>query len=87
MHAGQLHSHLVWERPRTLEELYDNFWKFIRSEVLHFHKLGQQRKTVNENEGSRPTKYSKSRETTLSFDTTNKQVHNIDSDRYRPPEN
>jgi hypothetical protein len=42
--ASQLHNHLVRERPRTLEELYDNFQKFSRSEVLHFRKLGQQRK-------------------------------------------
>jgi hypothetical protein len=25
LRAGQLHSHLVRERPKTLEELYDNF--------------------------------------------------------------
>jgi hypothetical protein len=25
LHVGQLHSHLVRERPRTLEKLYDNF--------------------------------------------------------------
>jgi hypothetical protein len=37
--AGQLHSYLVQECPRTLEELYDNFRKFSRSKVLHFLKL------------------------------------------------
>jgi hypothetical protein len=41
LHAGQLHNYLVRERPRTLEELYDNFRKFCRSEVLHFRKLDQ----------------------------------------------
>jgi hypothetical protein len=55
--------------------------------VLYFRKLGQQRKTVNENEGSRPAKYSKSRESTLSFDTTHKHVHSIDSDVCGPPKN
>jgi hypothetical protein len=60
----------VRERPRTLEELYDNFQKFSRSDVLHFRKLGQQRETINKNEGSRPTKYSKSIEKTSNFDTT-----------------
>jgi hypothetical protein len=55
--------------------------------VLHFRKLGQQRKTVNENEGSRPAKYSKSRENTSNFDTIHKQAHSIDSDGCRPPEN
>jgi hypothetical protein len=55
--------------------------------VLHFHKLGQQRKTINENESSRPAKYNKSKESTLSFDTSHKQVHNIDSDGCGPSEN
>jgi hypothetical protein len=41
--AGQLHSYLVWEHPRTLEELYDNFHKFSKLEVLHFRKLELQR--------------------------------------------
>jgi hypothetical protein len=67
LRAGQLHNHLVRECLRTLEELYDNFQKFSRSEVLHFRKLGQQRKIINENEGSRPAKYSKSIENTLSL--------------------
>jgi hypothetical protein len=87
MHAGQLHNHLVRERLRILEELYDNFRKFSRSEVLHFRKLGQQRKTVNENEGSRPAKYNKSKESTLIFDTSYMQVHNIDLDGCGPPKN
>jgi hypothetical protein len=88
LRANWLHSHLARERPRTLEELYDNFQKFSRSEVLHFHKLGQQRKTVNENESSRPTKYSKSRDSTSNFDTTHKQVvHCIDSDGCGPLKN
>jgi hypothetical protein len=55
--------------------------------VLHFHKLSQQRKIINENESSWPAKYSKSRESTLSFDTSHKQVHNINSDGCRPSEN
>jgi hypothetical protein len=42
--------------------------------------LGQQRKTINENEGSRPTKYNKSRESTSNFDVPHKQVYSIDSD-------
>jgi hypothetical protein len=87
LHAGQLHSHLVRERPRTLEELYDNFQKFSRSEVLHFHNLDQQRKTVNKNEGSRPAKYNKNRDNTSNFDITHKQVYSIDSDGCGTPEN
>jgi hypothetical protein len=85
--VGHLHSHLVRECLRMLEELYENFQKFSTVEVLHFCKLGQQRKTVNENQSSRPFKYSKSREGTSSFDASYKQVHNIDSDGRGPPEN
>jgi hypothetical protein len=44
LRKGQLHSHLVRECPRMLEELYNNFWKFSRAEMLHFHNLGQQKK-------------------------------------------
>jgi hypothetical protein len=40
-----------------LEELYKELQKFSREEVLHFCKLGQQRKTTSENESSRPYKY------------------------------
>jgi hypothetical protein len=42
---------------------------------------------VNENEGSRSTKYIKSRENTSNFDTTHKHVNSIDSDGCGPPEN
>jgi hypothetical protein len=67
--------------------LYHNFRKFNRSEVLHFSKLDQQRKVPKENRASRPTKYSKSRESTMSFDDAYKQIHNINSDGCGPPEN
>jgi hypothetical protein len=70
-----------------LEELYDNFHKFSKSEVLHFCKLEQQRKVLKENEASRPTKYNRGKESTISFNNTTKQVHNIDSDGYGPPKN
>jgi hypothetical protein len=65
-----------------LEELYEEFQKFSRSEVSHFRKLDQQRKTTNENEGTRPFKYSEGKEGTTSFDTACKQVHSIDSSRF-----
>jgi hypothetical protein len=41
LHVGQLHNHLTRERPRMFEELYDNFQKFSKLEVLHFRKLEQ----------------------------------------------
>jgi hypothetical protein len=72
LHDDQLHSYLVREHPRIVEELYDNFCKFSRSEVLDFHKLDQQRKVPKESEASRPTEYNKSREGTLSFDNATK---------------
>jgi hypothetical protein len=57
--VGQLHSHLVRERLRTLEEMYDEFHKFSRAEVLHFCKLGQRRKFTSKIESSTPFKYNK----------------------------
>jgi hypothetical protein len=42
------------ERPKTLQELYENFFKKIsKSEVLHFQKLEQQRKTLKVSEASK----------------------------------
>jgi hypothetical protein len=67
LRAGQLHSHLVRERSKTLEGLYEEFRKFSRSEVSHYCKLDQQRKVTNENECSRPFKYSKGKEGATSF--------------------
>jgi hypothetical protein len=80
-------NHLVRERLRTLEELYEEFQKFSRAEVLHFRKLGQQRKFASDNESSRPFKYSKSKEVHSSFDTSHRQVHYNDSDGCGPPKN
>jgi hypothetical protein len=85
--TGQLHSHLVREHPKMLEELYEEFRKFSRVEVLHFHKLGQQRKATNDNESSRPFKYSKGKEGAPTFDATHKQVHSIDSEKCGSLEN
>jgi hypothetical protein len=39
LRARQLCSHLVRERPKTLKELYEEFWKFSRSGVSHYRKL------------------------------------------------
>jgi hypothetical protein len=86
LHAAKLHSCPVRECPRTLKELYDNFHKFSRSELLHFRKLDQQKKVPRENEASRPAKYNKSRESTISFDNVTKQIHSIDLDGCGPPE-
>jgi hypothetical protein len=87
LRAGQLHSYLVRERPKMLEELYEEFEMFSRAEVLHFRKLGQQRKAAIENESSRPFKYSKTKEVASSFNVMHKQVHSIDLDGCGPLEN
>jgi hypothetical protein len=87
LHTGQLQNYLVREHPRMMEELYNNLWKFSKLEVLHFRKLDQQRKDPKGSEASRPTKYNKSREGTLSFDNATKQVHSTDSDGCGPLKN
>jgi hypothetical protein len=69
-----------------LEELYAEFRKFSRAEVLHFCKLSQQRKAASENESSRPFKYNKTKEVASSFDVTHKQVRSINSDGCGPLE-
>jgi hypothetical protein len=76
---------MVRERLRTLEELYDNFDKFIRSEALYFRKLDQQRNVPKENEASRLTNYNKSRKSIMCFNNVTKQIHSIDSDGCGPP--
>jgi hypothetical protein len=45
LHVKPLHNHLVLEQPKTVVELYEDFAKFSKLEVLHFRKLGQQRKS------------------------------------------
>jgi hypothetical protein len=87
LHADQLDNYLFREHPRMLEELYDNFRKFNKSEVLHFCKLEQQRKVPKENEASRSTKYNRGRESTMKFDNATKQIHIINSDGYGPLKN
>jgi hypothetical protein len=41
LHARPLHSHMVREQPKIVAELYENFAKLSKSEVLHFWKLEQ----------------------------------------------
>jgi hypothetical protein len=41
LRVGPLYSHLVQERPKTVPELYEQFAKFSKSEIQHFHKLEQ----------------------------------------------
>jgi hypothetical protein len=80
LRAGPLHSHLVRERPKIVLELYKQFAKFSKSEIQHFRKLEQQRKT------SRPNEVRKSHQNKIQYNYP-KPVHSIDSDGRRPPEN
>jgi hypothetical protein len=52
--AGPLYSQLVRERSKTVPELYDQFTKFSKSAIQHFHKLEQQRKISKPDEAPRP---------------------------------
>jgi hypothetical protein len=40
------------EWPKTVANLYENFAKFSKSEVLHFWKLEQQRKAPKHDKAS-----------------------------------
>jgi hypothetical protein len=51
-------------------ELYEEFVKFSKSEVLHFRKLEKQRKAPNQDETLRPTRYSDNQRSYLSKCTT-----------------
>jgi hypothetical protein len=81
LRAGPLHSQLVRERPKTVPKLYEQFAKFSKSDVQHFRKLKQQRKTSKQDEAPRPLRYNDSHH------NYPKPVHNIDSDGCEPPEN
>jgi hypothetical protein len=87
LRAGQLHSHLTREGSKTLQDLYDNFKKIRKKEVLHFRKLEQQRNAPKESEASIPARYNRGRPSTNNYDSTTKHVNNINSGGYEPLEN
>jgi hypothetical protein len=80
LRAGPLHSHIVREWLKTVTELYEQFTKFSKSEIQHFHKLEQQRKISKPDETLRPH-YN---ENQCSYP---KLMHNIDYDGCGPPKN
>jgi hypothetical protein len=80
LRAGPLHNHLVRERPKTVPGLYDQFAKFSKSEIQHFHKLKHQRKVPKSDEAPRP------RYNDIHCHYP-KPVHNIDSNGRGTPEN
>jgi hypothetical protein len=77
-----LHNHLVKEQPKTIVELYENFTKFSKSEVLHFRKFEKQRKALKHGEASRLAHYNDARQHNY-----HKHANNINFDGCRPLEN
>jgi hypothetical protein len=75
-----LHNHLVRKRPKIVPELYELFTKFSKSEVDHFHKLEQQRKSPKPDDAPRPPRYNNNQ---CSYP---KPVHSINSDGCGSPE-
>jgi hypothetical protein len=68
MCAGPLHSHLVRDRPKTVSEQHEQFTKFSKSEIQHFHKIEQERKIQGQMKPQDLAKM-KSSEATLSLYT------------------
>jgi hypothetical protein len=64
-----------------VSQLYEQFVKFSKSEVQHFRKLEQQRKSLRTDKAPRPPHYNDNQR------SYPKPVHNIDSDGCGPPEN
>jgi hypothetical protein len=80
LRVGPLHSHLVRERPKTVPELYEQFVKFSKLEVQHFHKLEHQRKNLRPDEAQSSPHFNDSQP------QYPKPVHIIDFDGGGPPE-
>jgi hypothetical protein len=72
---------VVRESPKIVPELYEQFAKFSKSGVQHFHKLERQRKTPKQDEALRPPCYNDNK------GSYPKQVDSIDSDGCGPMEN
>jgi hypothetical protein len=80
LRPGPLHSHLVRDRSKIVPELYKQFVKFNKSEVQHFRKLEQLRKTPKQDKAPRP-RYNDNQH------NYPKPVHRINSDGCGPAEN
>jgi hypothetical protein len=44
LRASVMYSHCIWHPPKNLQEIYQLFEKYARSEELHPHKVESQRK-------------------------------------------
>jgi hypothetical protein len=77
--VGPLHNYLVRELQKTVTELYEQFAKFSKSEIQHFHKLEHERKIPKPDKAPRP-RYNDNQHNYL------RPVHSIDSNGGEPPE-
>jgi hypothetical protein len=76
LRAGVLNSHCIRDLPRNLQELYQQFKKYARSEELHQRKVESQRKPKDPPQSSRTW----TRPSQVDFgrdDRNQQQVHNI----------
>jgi hypothetical protein len=76
LRAGVLYSHCIRDPPKNLQELYQLFEKYTRSEELHQRKVESQRKPKDPLQSSRtwtrPSQSDSSRDS-----RSQQQVHNI----------
>jgi hypothetical protein len=76
LRAGVLYSHCIRDPPKNLQELYQLFEKYARSEALHQRKVESQRKPKDPPQSSqmwtRPSQSDSSRDS-----RSQQQVHNI----------
>jgi hypothetical protein len=76
LRAGVLYSHCIRDPPRNLQELYQLFEKYARSEELHQRKVESQRKPKDPPQSSRT--WTRPSQTDSGRDGRNQQqVHNI----------
>jgi hypothetical protein len=80
LRVGPLHSHIVGEWPKVVSKLYEQFAKFSKSEIQHFHKFEQQRKISLPDKAPRP----RHNEIQRSYP---RPIHSIGSDGCGTPEN
>jgi hypothetical protein len=76
LRAGVLYSHCIRDPPKNLQELYQLFEKYVRSEELHQRKVESQRKPKDPPQSSRtwtrPPQSDSGRDS-----RSQQQVHNI----------
>jgi hypothetical protein len=76
LRASVLHDHCIRDPPRNLQELYQLFGKYARSEELHQRKVESQRKPKDPPQSSRT--WTRPSQADFGQDGRNQQqVHNI----------